>query len=261
MGNQRYIKISLFLFGSLLFGYNVGVYLHELSHAIVLLWLGGSVDRIEMNPFATSYTYYASASPNPILTSWAGIALGSLLAVLVFGFCILLNNDYLISLGAMIMIGSFAMNGGYAIIDSYLTSYGDPASLIELGVPREEIAGMGILLLGILLLLTASMGETLGFQTDDGIFKRFIVLSGGIITYFSLDVFYSIFYPNSEAGAGIYAIPIAIVFVFATAVVSKFIQPAIKLQIAKPIAEMSWGLLFFTLFLGIAFVTIEFIYI
>lgn len=261
MGSQRYIKLSLFLFGGLMFGYNLGVYLHELSHAIVMLWLGGSVDRIEMNPFATSYTYYATPSPNPVLTSWAGITLGSLLAVLIFGFCLLLNNDYIIQLGSMILIGSLATNGGYAVIDSYVTSYGDPSYLIQLGIPREEVAGVGFLLLGVLLLFTACMGETLGFQPEDGTIKRIIVLGGGIISYFTLDGLIGFIFPQDYSATGIYAIPLAAIFVFITALLSRIIQPTIKFRIAKPVADLSWGLIFLTLLLGCGFVGLEYLYL
>ncbi len=261
MGSQRYIKISLFLFGGLMLGYNLGVYLHELSHAIVMVWLGGSIERIEMNPFSTSYTYYATPSPNPILTSWAGITLGSLLAVLIFGFCLLLNHDYIILLGSMTLIGSLATNGGYAVLDSYITHYGDPAYLIELGVPRGEVAGVGFLLLGLLLLLTVSMAETLGFQPEDGIMKRFVVLGGGIITYFTMDGVIGILFPRDYSETGIYAIPLAVLFVYVTAFLSKLLQPTIKLSIAKPVAELSWELILLTLLLGVGFIGLEYVYL
>ena len=195
MLNKR-ARSSIFLFGSFSFAWVLFVTIHELGHAIAMWTTGGIVEKITINPFSWSYTYYGSSPKYPIFTSAAGAGFGILIGTLLVFLTYRKLNLYLMPIW-LIGAVSFLHSGAYYIFDILFDVGGDASRLLSLGVSNSFLLGLSILALISGSVLFLRLVPMFGLTPKDNFLMRFFVLGFGIIPYFLLAVFYAlIFNPN-----------------------------------------------------------------
>ena len=248
-------KTILLLFGSFAIGYNVAVALHELGHAVAMWVTGGQVERITLNPFSTSYTHYASKSIYPIFTSVAGLAFGTIFAVLLLVMAGLLRKQYLVLLLLVTTIVAGIQNGLYAIVDSLVSGGGDATYLIELGVSQSVIIGIGVLLVGSSIVLAVLGLRFIVFQTNDSLSKRILLLEAGMLPYLIGLVVYQVICDTKKLGLySTYAF-IAAALILIIAILSRL--PLGRRYNAHILDSIGWGTTWMTVVVGIAIVVGE----
>lgn len=246
-------KSILLLFGSTAIGYNVAAVLHELGHAIAMWVTGGQVERITLNPFSWSYTYYASTPTHPIFTSLAGVILGTVFAVLLLVMAGLLRNQYLLLLLVITNVVAGAQNGLYTLVDSLVLGGGDATNLIELGVSKFVMIGIGTLLVGSSILLAILTLRFVSFQPNDSLSKRVLILETGVLPYLMGIVVYQAICNTEEIGlfSG---------YAFAGAVLILVIAVLSHISLGhryNVLDSIGWGRTWMTVVAGIAIIVVE----
>lgn len=253
--NSNVIKLILLLFGFVTIGMSVAIKLHELGHAVAMWVTGGQVERITINPFSWSYTYYASAPLFPIVTSWAGVVMGTVFAVLLLLISGLLNNQYLLLLLMITNVVAAAQNGLYLLIDSLLLIGGDATHLIALGVSKIVLIGVGTFLVGSSVLLAVFAFRLVGFQPNDSLLKRTLILEAGVLPFFVATVVYQVIFNVEEILLFSGSVFAAAALVLIVAVLSR-ISPRRRPDI-NVLDSIGWGLTWMTVIGGIALVAVD----
>lgn len=193
-------KLILLLFGCTAIGYNLTTMLHELGHALSLWLTGGRVERITLNPFSWSCTYYAAPPTHPILTSCAGALSDMLLTMLLMIVASFLHYQLMRLMLVITGIVAIAHSGIYAIIDTMACSGGDPTTLIQAGVSQIAIFAIGALLIAVSIVFALYAVQFVGFQPGDSLAKRIVVLESGLLPYLIGIVVYQAIYNPQEIG-------------------------------------------------------------
>jgi hypothetical protein len=236
---QSLFKLSLFLFGAFSLGLNLSNLLHELGHAEVMWATGGSIEKITLNPFSWSYTYFATTPKYPILAFAGGIIFGTLSAWLLFALVWSWRSHPWTFLFLMTGVAATASNGLYWLTDALLGIGGDASYMVHLGVSKYLLAGVGFLLLGASVLLGAYAVQVIGFRPTGSFLTRTIVLEGGILPYMLCMMVYSYLYKPSEiVFRSLYAVSAAYIILL-MAIFSCLVQPA--QPAGDPWHELSWA--------------------
>jgi hypothetical protein len=213
------------------------------------------VERITLNPFSWSYTHYASTPTYPIFTSWAGVILGTVFAILLLVIAGLFRNQYLRLLLVVINVVAGAQNGLYAIVDSLVLGGGDATDLIELGASKFLMIGIGTLLVGSSILLAVLALRFVVFQPNDSLSKRVLILEAGLLPYLMGIVVYQVICNTEEIGlfSG-YAFAGA-VLILVIAVLSRI--PLGRRYNVNVLDSIGWGHTWMTVVAGIAIIVVE----
>ncbi len=85
-------KISIFMFGAFALSLNLSSLLHELAHAVMMIAIGGSVEKITLTAFSSLLKPHSKPSRRPALEklSWMGALCTAIsaIAVIVLEFII-----------------------------------------------------------------------------------------------------------------------------------------------------------------------------
>lgn len=248
-------KLILLLFGFVTIGMSVAITLHELGHAVTMWVMGGQVERITINPLSWSFTYYASAPLFPVVTSGAGVVMGTVFAVLLLLIAGLIRNQYLLLLLMITNVLAAAQNGLYLLIDSLLLIGGDATNLIAHGVSKTVLIGSGALLVGSGVLLAVFAFKFVGFRPDDSLLKRTLVLEAGVLPYFVAMVVYQAVFNIEEIvlfGSSAFAAAILVLIVAVLSHISPERRPTVNM-----LDSVGWRLTWMTVIGGIALVVVE----
>jgi hypothetical protein len=257
---MRLFRLSLLLFGSFAIGLNLAIALHELGHAIAMWTTGGIVDRITLNPFSWSYTYYGSTPKNPIYTSSAGVVIGTLSALFLTTLAWRSRSQPWSLIFIMTGIVATAQNGLYLLLDSLLPSGGDASHLIRYGLPASLTIGAGILLLVGSLFLSLAALWPIGFGPKHAFLKRTLVLEAGIFPYLLAIVVYQFIYNPQEIGRFTISAVCGAVLIFLIAGFSHLLQSRFQHPPADDSYDPSWIYTCFIVALGILVITLEFVF-
>ena len=188
---RQFVKLSIFIFGSFSFGWVFGIVLHELGHAIAMWVTGGIVDRITIAPFSWSYTYYESTPKYPQLTTWSGVLIGAAIGLIVLLGIRKNTTPYLIP---FIFLGFSPLlnGGGYYIVDTFISNQGDAFSLLQSGVPKYVVLGVGLLLLAMGVYVVIINVHRVGITPKDTFIQRAVLFGSGILPYFMMKTIYAI---------------------------------------------------------------------
>jgi hypothetical protein len=204
-------RVPLFAFGSFSSGWVIGIVLHELGHAVAMWMMGGSVERITINPLGWSYTYYATTPKYPNFATWSGVLFGSLFGLMILASIGKRPGPYV---GPLFIAGvSPMLNGGaYYLIDAFVSRKGDAASLILSGVPRYLVLGAGVLFLGIGVYLVLRHIHWIGIRPRDSWARRMAILGSGVLPYFVLSLAYAIVWEPEDTLSGVVSVAMAGLF-------------------------------------------------
>ncbi|GIW95245.1 MAG: hypothetical protein KatS3mg110_3286 [Pirellulaceae bacterium] len=146
---MKQFSMALFLISYLYLCWLWMMYLHESGHVVAALLTGGRIARVVIDPWRFSYTELIH-NPRPLVVTWAGLVVGSVVPVLVWyfwhwgrlpgeplirffvGFCLVANGTYW---------------AGGSLVEA-----GDAADAVRLGTPRwmclltggvAAVAGLG----------------------------------------------------------------------------------------------------------------------
>jgi hypothetical protein len=187
------MRSALALCGAYAIAYILSIILHELGHGLAVILMGGEITKITLHPFGLSYIYYSLRGSNPAFASSGGLLYGTLFGLAMWLLTLLIHGPYLLPL-RLIGMQSTAYNGLYLLLDLTVSLKGDPTALVESGVSRDALMGMGTFLLLVALALALHLQPALGIGPRDGFFRRLGILWGGILPYFILIALYDVLF-------------------------------------------------------------------
>ena len=103
--------------------------------------------------------------------------------------------------------------GGYYLVDTFVSKKGDAASLIQSGVPKHVVFGVGLLFLAMGLYFVIKYIYRCGIKPQDTFIKRVVLLASGILPYFVLSLIYKIVKVPDDTLDDIFAIVMVACFV------------------------------------------------
>ena len=115
---------------------------HEAGHVLAAWLSGATIERVVLHPLAFSQTVLGE-NPQPLLVSWAGALVGSMLPLLAWTMAAWTNS------GVAAFVRFFAgfclaANGAYLGIGVW-SSDGDAGDLVLAGARAWQLAGFGVL--------------------------------------------------------------------------------------------------------------------
>jgi len=251
------LKAGLLLLGSFAFAYNMGTIFHELGHAVFAYCSGGSAS-MKIHPFSWSYTYYTSVVTHSLLSTWAGVGLGSIFALTLFAIVWKWRSPYTIFL-LMIGVVECTTNGTYFVIDSLLNSGGDASVLIYHGTPILLTIALGLIMIGIGIFLAIALLPIMGFSNSDGVKKRLLVFSIGILPYLLAMFIYHYFYNTDEIGLWAVYIALGIAIIVALSFLSALAQKRIHILKRVTAKRISWPAVILNNVVAIILLTVLFL--
>lgn len=245
MSINKYIKVSVFIFGSFSFGWAYGTVLHELGHAIAVWATGGVVQEITINPLSWSYTFYSGVINYPQLVTWSGLILGSAMGLFIF-FLVRKWTSYFLVPFLFLGLAPLLLGGGYYLVDTFVSTTGDAYSLIQAGVSKYIVLSVAFITLALGTYYMIQITDRLGIKSQDTFIERVSLLGSGIIPFFILTLIYAVLYAKEDIPTFFAANAVALCFVLFISWVSLRTQKQ-----DEKIEEIEWEHTFFAALLGL----------
>ncbi len=139
--------------------------IHELGHVVAGVTTGGTVTKVVIHPLSISRTDIFP-NPNPLVTAWAGPAVGALLPLAFWSafWALKIPGDYLARFFAGFCL---IANGAYLGLGS-LGRVGDAGDLLNYGAPVWELWLFGIVTVPLGLLAWNGLGPKFGLGSSNG---------------------------------------------------------------------------------------------
>ncbi|MCK5563856.1 MAG: M50 family metallopeptidase [Planctomycetes bacterium] len=234
----KLLKSMLLCLGSIVFGRCFPLFIHEHGHAIGALMTGGKVLRIYFHPFSWSQAFCIGSS-SEIFVTFAGSALTAIVGVLVVLSVWRWRKYYVTVLytGAVFMI----LKDGFYYLNSVANNRGDAVALIGDGVPEALVISFGLLLFVGGAFFAIECFNMLGFDSNDGVWYRFLVLSGGIGPYLVSMLVYHVKCNDDDLNRWLMTIGLSVVMIFVLSLLSGIAQRKIRLFRVEETKTVSWG--------------------
>ena len=144
--------------------------------------------------------------------------------------------------------------GGYYLVDTFISTQGDAFSLLQAGVPKYVILGVGSTLLAIGIYGTIQLVHRVGIRPQDTFMERVILLGYGILPHFFLTLIYAILYAREDILTYSSALVMAACFIVLVAWAS--LKSLKRDQIS---ATIEWKHTIFAAGLGLAAMTVPYL--
>ena len=169
---------------------------HELGHVLHLIFTGGTVDYVLLNPLAISYTH-PGENPHPLVVAWGGMVWGCAIPLIVLAIARVMRQSlaYLVAFFAGFCL---VTNGAYLAADAFMQG-GDGRELVAYGSPPWLMVMLGIVAAASGLWLWNGLGPHFGLGLARGKVDRRVAIAA-VLTLFAVIVAEFTLSPLSVAG-------------------------------------------------------------
>lgn len=246
------LRTSILIFGGFCIAYNLGTALHELGHAIATWLTGGTVYSISLNPFAWSWTSLdGGEDSSPLFIAWGGVLFGVLFSALAAGIATLYRRPWL---SPLYLLGGCALasNGIYLAVAAF-ADVGDAGNLIQLGVPRFCVVGLGGLLLLLSCLWMSLIQPRIGIAPATSFRQRLFTLHLGVTPYLIAMLVYARLFNPEEIWMWVGYTGLGFVAVTATATFGHLLRNGNTKHLPLKTVQSTWpsSILIFLIGMGI----------
>ena len=221
---RELLKAALLFSGVFVFGLLVAVALHEFGHALAIGMTGGTIRRIVLHPFSvSSVTYDSLYGEYRIWHAWGGVGFSCLAGLMIVGTTLSLRlmRHLPFSMAGMITL---AANGFYLTVGGLFPMMGgDPARLIQLGVPKTGIIILGLFLFLLSACLFLYFLPMFGVRRQDSISRRLLIFGGGTSPYLMGVLVYNFFMKSPHMAQYIFCIVLMSLFLVGAVYISKWV--------------------------------------
>ena len=254
--DQSLMLQVLLVLGAFAFAFCLGEAVHELGHYLAHRAHGVDVG-IRLDPFGGSRILHGSSAPREIwgITSVAGPLL-NLLAGITLSLSLWWKRRP--ALMPLLLWGPIALvQEGVTFSLGMLTPAGDAQLIVDWGVPAAVLVSLGVLSLALGISLICRLLPLVGLSPADTLSRKFIVVTGGMVSFMFLRLLVSSFLSPDLALEN--TVPLVCALLLASIVVMLYgpLYPTLNLiSIIEPVS-VTWPVAIFSMTLGTGIVLLQ----
>ncbi len=255
--SHNVLKLTLLFSGVSTLGLFIAMAIHELGHIIVVLYYGGRVTNLHLQPFSRSVVSYSvPASASQLWIASGGIVFSMIMGGLAFLLARKIRSPYGLPV-IMTGVAAFIGNGFYFVFGAIMYGgFGDPAKLMASGCPAYGLVIWGgvLFILGCLAFL-ANL-PLLGIGPEDSWGRRSVIFAGGIAPYLICVMVYNAVFDETRIPHYFTFIVGTIFMLLAGAFMTRFLSERLR-WLQRPAVRVCWKHAWFAVYLSVLVITIE----